>query len=79
VHLHRSVVHLHQCPDQRQSDAQPIARTLQRRIDLREHFKEAGLIVRGNADAGVAYADHRLVAFAAHVESADAHGTLRGE
>ena len=53
----RAVVHFHQVLHQGQTDAQPVARTLQRRIHLREHLKDAGKLLGGHADAGVLHAD----------------------
>ena len=59
----RPVVHFHQFLDQGQTEAQPVARALQRTVDLREDFEDSAKLVRGDADAGISHSDHRLVAF----------------
>ena len=52
---------LHEGLHQRQADAQPVARALERRVDLREHVEDARQVVGGDADAVVAHADHDLL------------------
>ena len=40
----------------------PPLRPLQRRIDLREHFEDAGQLLGGDADAGVSHPDYGVLA-----------------
>jgi hypothetical protein len=56
--FHRAVMHFHEVFHQRQADAQPASRPLQQRIDLREHFEDAGQLLGGDADAGVSHPDY---------------------
>ena len=63
VRFDGAAVHLHQRLHQRQADAQPVARALQRRIDLREHVEDARQFVGRDADAVVPHSDHGLPAF----------------
>jgi hypothetical protein len=55
--LHRAFVHLHHGFHQRQADAQPAYRALQRRIDLHEYPEDTGKLVGWDADAGVSHSD----------------------
>ena len=61
--LDRAAVHLDQPLHQRQPDAQAALRAVERAIDLREEVEHLGQHLRGNADAGVAHAEHRLLPF----------------
>ena len=58
-----AAVHFHQILDQGQTEPQPAARALQRRIDLREHLEDSAKLVGGDADARVPDSDDRLLAF----------------
>jgi hypothetical protein len=57
-------VHLHHTLDQCQADAQAVSRPLERRIDLREHLKDAWKLLSGNAYTGVLHTDENLGALA---------------
>ena len=63
VSFDRAVVHFDQFLDQGKTEAQAVARALQRSIDLREEFEDSAKLVRGKADARISHSDHRLVAF----------------
>ncbi len=62
AHVDRSIVHLDQRLHERQADAETVARSLQRRIHLREHLEEIRQMLGGNADPVIAHADNRLLA-----------------
>ena len=55
--LDRPAVHLDQPPHERQADAQPALRPVERAVRLREQVEHARQHVRRDADAGVADAD----------------------
>ena len=60
VDVHRPAVHLHERLHQRQTDAQPVTRSLQRRIELREHVEDPGDVFPRDADAVVPHFEYRL-------------------
>ena len=60
--LDPAAVHLHQPLHQRQTDAQPALRLLQRPVHLGEHLEDAGQLVGGDADAGVPDRHHDVAA-----------------
>src|SRR5687768_5085467 len=64
VRFNRAAMHGDKTLYQRQADAEPAHRALQRRIDLHEHVEDPGKLLRGDADAVVANADHGLTAVA---------------
>ena len=59
----RSAVHLHHRLDQRQADAQPVARAFQGRVHLGEHLEEVRKLLGRDADAVVPHAHDHLRAF----------------
>ena len=62
LRLDGAAVHLDQPLHQRQADAQPALRALQRPVHLGEHVEDAGQHLGRDADAGVPDPDHRLLA-----------------
>ena len=69
----RAAVHLRQRLRERQADAEPGRRPLQRGVDLREHLEDPSELIGGDADAGVPHPyDSALIAFRAF-------SALRGE
>ena len=65
---HRAAVQLDQAFDQRQADAQPALRTIERGIDLGEHLEDIGELAGGDADAGILDPDHHLLALRLDLE-----------
>ena len=72
VRGHRAAVHLDDPLDERQADAEAAARASAGAIGLPEHVEHARQHLGMDADAGVADADHRLVALAARTRSKSA-------
>ena len=73
-------MHADQASHQRQADAEPALRAPRRSIDLHEHVEHLRQRVRGDADAVVLHADHRVAILAAGADR-DAPavvGVLRG-